>query len=88
MAEKLIIDWKKYNLTVEKLALQIHSSGYIPDLLIFVSPSTKLAISSPNIFLISFIDTEVSSTVSCNKPETIEEVSSFISVKIFATSKG
>ena len=37
MAEKLIIDWKKYNLTVEKLALQIHSSGYIPDLLIGIA---------------------------------------------------
>ena len=37
MAEKLIIDWKEYNLTVEKLALQIHSSGYQPNLLIGIA---------------------------------------------------
>ena len=37
MADKLIIDWKEYNLTVEKLALQIHSSGYQPDLLIGIA---------------------------------------------------
>ncbi len=34
MAEKLIIDWKEYNLTVEKLAIQIFQSGYKPDILI------------------------------------------------------
>ena len=34
MADKLIIDWKEYNLIVEKLAIQIHKSGYKPDLLI------------------------------------------------------
>ena len=34
MANKLIIDWKEYNLIVEKLAVQIHESGYKPDLLI------------------------------------------------------
>ena len=34
MAEKLIIDWKEYNLTTEKLAIQIHQSGYKPDMLI------------------------------------------------------
>ena len=27
MADKLIIDWKEYNLIVEKLAIQIHESG-------------------------------------------------------------
>ena len=37
MAEKLIIDWKEYNLIVEKLALQIHNSGYKPDLLIGIA---------------------------------------------------
>ena len=37
MADKLIIDWKEYNLTVEKLALQIHSSGYQPNLLIGIA---------------------------------------------------
>ena len=37
MAEKLIIDWKEYNLIVEKLALQIHDSGYKPDLLIGIA---------------------------------------------------
>ena len=37
MAEKLIIDWKQYNLTVEKLAIQIHKSGYKPDLLIGIA---------------------------------------------------
>ena len=34
MANKLIIDWKEYNLIVEKLAVQIHDSGYKPNLLI------------------------------------------------------
>ena len=34
MADKLIIDWKEYNLTVEKLAIQIHKSGFKPDILI------------------------------------------------------
>ena len=34
MAKKLIIDWKEYNLIVEKLAIQIYDSGFKPDLLI------------------------------------------------------
>ena len=34
MSEKLIIDWKEYNKTVEKLAIQIHESGYKPNLLV------------------------------------------------------
>ncbi len=37
MADKLIIDWKKYNLIVEKLALQINDSGFKPDLLIGIA---------------------------------------------------
>ena len=37
MADKLIIDWKQYNLIVEKLAIQIHESGYRPDLLIGIA---------------------------------------------------
>ena len=34
MPEKLIVDWKEYNKTVEKLAIQIHESGYKPSLLV------------------------------------------------------
>ena len=34
MSEKLIIDWKEYNKTVEKLAIQIYESGYKPNLLV------------------------------------------------------
>jgi uncharacterized protein len=34
MENKLIIDWKEYNLIVEKLAIQIHESGFKPDMLI------------------------------------------------------
>ena len=34
MSKKLIIDWKEYNLIVEKLAIQIHESGYRPTMLI------------------------------------------------------
>ena len=34
MADKLIIDWKEYNLTTEKLAIQIYQSGFQPDILI------------------------------------------------------
>ena len=34
MADKLIIDWKEYNLIVEKLAIQIHQSAFKPDMLI------------------------------------------------------
>ena len=37
MADKLIIDWKEYNLIVEKLALQINDSGFKPDLLIGIA---------------------------------------------------
>ena len=37
MADKLVIDWKQYNLIVEKLAIQIHKSGYKPDLLIGIA---------------------------------------------------
>ena len=34
MADKLIIDWKEYNLIVEKLAIQIYKSGFKPNILI------------------------------------------------------
>ena len=34
MSEKLIVDWNEYNKTVEKLAIQIHDSGYEPTLLV------------------------------------------------------
>ena len=34
MADKLIIDWKEYNLIVEKLAIKIHESGFQPTMLI------------------------------------------------------
>ncbi|MDC0344432.1 phosphoribosyltransferase domain-containing protein [Pelagibacteraceae bacterium] len=34
MANKLIVDWKEYNLIVEKLAIKIHESGYKPTMLI------------------------------------------------------
>ncbi len=34
MSEKLIVDWKEYNKTVEKLAIQIHDSEYEPTLLV------------------------------------------------------
>ena len=34
MSEKLIVNWNDYNQTVEKLAIQIHESGYKPTILI------------------------------------------------------
>jgi hypoxanthine phosphoribosyltransferase len=34
MADKLIVDWKEYNLIVEKLAIKIHESGFKPTMLI------------------------------------------------------
>ena len=34
MVKKLIVDWKEYNLIVEKLAIQIHESGFKPTMLI------------------------------------------------------
>ena len=34
MPEKLIISWDEYNQTVEKLAIQIHESGYKPTILV------------------------------------------------------
>ena len=34
MPEKLIVDWKEYYKTVEKLAIQVHESGYKPTLLV------------------------------------------------------
>ena len=34
MSEKLIISWDDYNETVERLAIQIHDSGYKPSLLV------------------------------------------------------
>ena len=33
MSEKLIVNWDDYNQTVEKLAIQIHESGYKPSIL-------------------------------------------------------
>ena len=33
MSEKLIVSWDEYNQTVEKLAIQIHESGYKPYIL-------------------------------------------------------
>ena len=37
MADKLIIDWKEYNLIVERLALKIHKSRFKPHLLIGIA---------------------------------------------------
>ena len=34
MSEKLIVDWKEYYRTVERLAIQVHESGYKPTLLV------------------------------------------------------
>ena len=34
MTEKLIVSWNEYNQTVEKLAIQIHESGYEPTILV------------------------------------------------------
>ena len=34
MSDKLIVSWEEYNSTVEKLAIQIHDSGYNPTILI------------------------------------------------------
>jgi hypothetical protein len=34
MVKKLLINWDDYNHTVEKLAIQVHESGFKPDLLI------------------------------------------------------
>ena len=34
MADKLIVDWKEYNLIVEKLAVKIFKSGFKPTMLI------------------------------------------------------
>ena len=34
MSEKMIVSWDEYNKTVEKLAIQIHDSGYEPTILI------------------------------------------------------
>ena len=34
MSEKLIVSWNEYNKIVEKLAIQIHDSGYMPTILI------------------------------------------------------
>ena len=34
MSEKLIVDWKEYNRTVENLAIQVYESGYKPTLLV------------------------------------------------------
>ena len=34
MSEKMIVSWDEYNKTVEKLAIQIHESGYKPTILV------------------------------------------------------
>ena len=34
MVKKLLVNWDDYNHTVEKLAIQVHDSGFKPDLLI------------------------------------------------------
>jgi len=50
MAKKLIIDWKEYNLIVEKLAIQIHDSGFKPNILIGIMFFKFLNIKSPPFF--------------------------------------
>ena len=54
----------------------------------FVTPSTKLATSSPNILLSSASVRTVSSTTSCSIPATIVSLSSSRSASIFATQRG
>ena len=54
----------------------------------FVNSWTKLATSSPKCLSMSFIEISVSSIVSCSKPETIEDESSFIDASILDTSIG
>jgi len=53
-----------------------------------VTPSTRRAISSPNMPEISSRVASVSSIVSCSRPVTIDAVSSFISARMPATSTG
>ena len=53
-----------------------------------VTPSTSRATLSPNIRAISSRVASVSSSVSCSRPVTIDEVSSFISARMPATSTG
>ena len=53
-----------------------------------VTPSTSLAMSSPNSRVISSRVASVSSSVSCSRPVTIDEVSSRISARMPATSTG
>ena len=55
---------------------------------IFVTPSTKLATSSPNSFFTVSKVTFVSSIVSCNNPVVIVALSSFKSVSMVATATG
>ena len=55
---------------------------------IFVTPSTKLATSSPNSFFTVSYVTLVSSIVSCSNPVVIVALSNFKSVKILATATG
>ena len=55
---------------------------------ILVTPSTKLATSSPNSFLTVAYVTLVSSIVSWRSPVVIVALSNFNSVKIFATATG
>ena len=49
MSEKLIVDWKEYNKTVEKLAIQIHDSEYEPTLLVGImrGGASYLCVRSP-----------------------------------------
>ena len=42
MANKLIVDWKEYNLIVEKLAVKIHESGFKPTMLIGIMRGVRL----------------------------------------------
>ena len=44
MSEKLIITWKEYTDTVEKLAVQIDESGYKPTILIGIMRGAGLCI--------------------------------------------
>jgi hypothetical protein len=53
-----------------------------------VTPSTRRATSLPNLASMSSIVASVSSTVSCRSAVTIEAVSSFMPVRMPATSSG
>ena len=88
MTNKTLISFEVANISFLKFSATEYSLDLSSNLEIFVTPSTRSAISLPNNLLTSRYVASVSSIVSCSKAVVIVAVSTFKSHKIAATAMG